>query len=314
MVSLDPQLAQLIASALQSDSDLSGLTGAVKNPLMMWLSGAYDPMREMQTANSELFSTYAGNPDYPGVNAIINLIQNGADKFKVMTAAKSAANRDIFDSATFDQLAGQLWEDYNENRPGGKNDWWAKNNLYRPEDVYSETNLPTGAGLLNYLRDYQSKETNLLTEAERLRRIADESKSEYTRETSKKQNTHQLTGKGRQGYGSNFEPSETPRVVRNRQGYEAGGSNSGRAPVAPSTTGRQRIGIKPDGLDASAQRAKERSIQSEYDAKAAEDALKMEQYLKQRFVKGYLNATQRAGVTPLSDQVRQMAQFLPKSK
>ena len=311
MVTLDPQLAQLIMSALQSDSDLSGLTSGVKNPLMMYLSGAYDPMLSMRQSDSELWSTYAGNPEYPGVNMILDLIQNGADKFQVMTAAKSAVNRDIFDSATFDQLAGQLWDDYNENRPGGKNDFWAKNNLYRPEDVYSETNLPTGAGLLNYLRDYQSKETNLLTEAERLRKIADESSQEYK---SAVRPGKPGVNKNRQGWKPEpiDESTQSPAVNRNRQGFKP--PSSGMTAGGPARDKNRQGWVDPSVSEETGNRLKEKSIQAGYDAKAAEDALKMEQYLKQRFVKGYLNAAEKAGVTPLNDQLTQMARFLPKSK
>jgi hypothetical protein len=307
---MDPQLAQLILTALQSDSDLSGLTGAVKNPLMQYLSGAYDPMAGMQGTNSELWSTYAGNPDYPGVNMIIDLIQNNADKFQVMTAAKSAANRDIFDSATFDQLAGQLWDDYNKNRPGGENDFWSKNNLYRPEDVYSESNLPSKAGLLNYLRDYQSKETNLLTEAERLRKIADESSKEYK----------SAVPSGKPGVNKNrkgFKPETTdgatqsPSPNKNRQGFKP--PSSGMAPTNPTRDKNRQGWVNPSVSEETGNKLKQKSIQAGYDAKAAEDALKMEQYIKQQFVKGYLDRAQERGITPLNDQLRQMAQFLPKS-
>jgi hypothetical protein len=307
---MDPQLAQLILTALQSDSDLSGLTAGVKNPLVMYLSGAYDPTLSMRQPSSELLSKYAGNPEFPGVNMIIDLIQNGADKFQVMTAAKSAANRDIFDSATFDQLAGQLWDDYNENRPGGSNDFWAKNNLYRPEDVYSENNLPSKAGLLNYLRDYQSKETNLLTEAERLRKIADESSKEYK---SAVPSGKPGVNRNRQGFKPEpiDESTQSPSVNRNRQGFKP--PSSGMTPGGPARDKNRQGWVNPSVSEETGNRLKEKSIQAGYDAKAAEDALKMEQYLKKRFVDGYLRRANERGITPLNDQLRQMAQFLPKS-
>jgi hypothetical protein len=314
---MDPQLAQLILTALQSDSDLSGLTNAVKNPLMQYLSGSYNPMVGMQGNSSELLSKYAGNPEFPGVNMIIDLIQNGADKFQVMTAAKSAANRDIFDSTTFDQLAGQLWDDYNENRPGGSNDFWSKNMLSRPEDVYSESNLPSKAGLLNYLRDYQSKETNLLTEAERLRKQADEADKEYKSANPVKTDI----SKARTGRQRNISTASNPEVnigqAKTGRQRNISSAKNPEVNIGQAKTGRQRniseAGRSKGFTPEETLEKKNRSIQAGYDAKAAEDELKMEQYIKKQFVKGYLDRAQERGITPLNDQLRQMAQFLPKS-
>jgi hypothetical protein len=352
---MDPQLAQLILTALQSDSDLSGLNNAVKNPLMQYLSGSYNPMAGMQETNSELWSTYAGNPKYPGVNAILDLIQSGADKFRVMTAAKSAANRDIFDSTTFDQLAGQLWDDYNENRPGGKNDFWGKAGLARPEDIYSSENMPSNPQFNSQLMEMEQRMQGVESEAAKARARADESKRalgplfgkniksggliDYLKndpegyaiakkagvspgfitpdgKTNKQLTVRELVGNKAGNMSTKqmidfLQNSEEGKKILKQRGIRSdaitanGGIRYAKAYVSDLFKDGTRAQSKP--------RERDEYYARDFAAKQLEDELKMEQYIKKQFVKGYLDRAQERGITPLNDQLRQMAQFLPKS-
>lgn len=174
---MDPILAQAILKLLQGDSDLSGLTGAAKNPLMMYLSGAYNPLAGMEQTQSPLFTQYAGNPEFPSVNQIISLIQQGADEFMVKSTAKKMGDSyssDGFDSDTFVQLAGQLHKDFTKNKPGGENDFWAKQGLARPEDIYSVDNLPSDPVLNTRLQESMLKEQELTRQAGQLRSRAEQ--------------------------------------------------------------------------------------------------------------------------------------------
>jgi hypothetical protein len=175
---MDPQLAAAILQLMQSDSDLSGVTNTAKNPLMMYLAGAYDPSLNLGGRGGELFSKYAGDPEYPAVNQIINLIEQGADKYQIKTEATRMGlgmNTDIFDSDTFESLADGLYEEYNKNKAGGENDLWPKA-LARPEDVYSSENMPSSPKFNSSLMDMQEKVKGLESEAAKARARADESK------------------------------------------------------------------------------------------------------------------------------------------
>lgn len=169
---MDPVLAQAILQLLQGDKDLSGLTGAAKQPLLQYLSGAYNPMSGLEQTQTPLWTQYAGNPEYPAVNEIINLVQQGADEFQVKSAANRMANMmntDIFDSDTFVQLAGQLQKDFSKNKPGGEDDYWAKTGLARPEDIYSIDNLPSDPVLNTRMQESMLKEQELTRNAQQLR-------------------------------------------------------------------------------------------------------------------------------------------------
>jgi hypothetical protein len=176
---MDPRLAALILQLMQSDSDLSGVTNTAKNPLMMYLAGAYDPSLNLGARGGELFSQYAGNPEYPAVNKIINLIEQDADKFQVKTAATKMGvgmDTDIFDSATFESLADSLYDEYNKNKPGGENDFWGKAGLARPEDIYSSENMPSSPQFNSQLMEMQQRVQGVESEAAKARARADESK------------------------------------------------------------------------------------------------------------------------------------------
>lgn len=318
---MDPVLAQAILRMMQGDSDLSGLTGAVEKPLLMYLSGAYNPMSGVGGTNSALWTQYAGNPEYPATNEIINLITQGADEFQVKAAANRLTEKqqtDVFDSDTFVQLASALAKDYRKNQPGGENDYWSKEGLYRPEDVYTEANLPMGPQLLAYLQDYQSKESGLMEEAERLRQQADKASKEYKAAKPRKESVAQA----RSGRQRNISTATTPQVnigqAKTGRQRNISTATTPKVNLGEVKSGRQRnistagrgSGLTPDQIS----RLEDQSFEAGLAAKKAEDALKMEQYLKDQYIKGYLGGIAKSGRTPLNDQLRQMTNFMSQAR
>jgi hypothetical protein len=151
---MDEELLNLFLQATQGNKNVSSTLGNLDNPLLLFLAGQYDPMAGATPRGGELFSKYAGDPEYPAVNAIINLIEQDADKFQVKTAAAKmgvSMDTDIFDSATFESLADALYDEYTSgggSGSGGRSgsgDFWgslSRKGYRNPMDIYSSSDVP----------------------------------------------------------------------------------------------------------------------------------------------------------------------------
>jgi hypothetical protein len=146
---MDPEILNLFLQATQGNKNVNSTLGNLDNPLLLFLAGQYLPPSGGMAGGGQLASRYAGNPEYPAVNEILNEISTGADEFQVGTKAKAlvaAGNVDGFDSGEFEQLAQELHkESRGEGSSSSSKDYWSKmgqSGFASPLDIYNEQTVP----------------------------------------------------------------------------------------------------------------------------------------------------------------------------
>jgi hypothetical protein len=146
---MDPEILNLFLQATQGNKNVNSTLGNLDNPLLLFLAGQYLPPSGGMAGGGQLASRYAGNPEYPAVNEILNEISTGADEFQIGTKAKAlvaAGNVDGFDSGEFEQLAQELHkESRGEGSSSSSKDYWSKmgqSGFASPLDIYNEQTVP----------------------------------------------------------------------------------------------------------------------------------------------------------------------------
>lgn len=167
---MDPEIMNLYLQAKGGKSDTSFLN-SLNNPWLTYLAGAYDPMSQQAGGAGTLWSNYAGNPEYPVVQDIIQKIQGGADPYYISSyidgLVANGTDLNGFQDADLKGLAKGLYNEYTgksggSSKGGGNNaNWWAKAGFRNPTDVYTTADVPLNADIRKMMVEQQRKSTNI---------------------------------------------------------------------------------------------------------------------------------------------------------
>lgn len=155
---IDPVLMQLFAASRQkgANRNASSVLGNLDNPYLAYLAGVYDPVSAemMNEPSSDLIARYAGDPNYPAVNQVIQQIQAGMDPYQISsfaTALSGGEPVDNFQPSDFERLAVDMQKEYSSGGKSGKPDIWQKAGLRNPLDRYSEMDVPMSKDLMRMI-------------------------------------------------------------------------------------------------------------------------------------------------------------------
>lgn len=150
---MDPELLNLFLAASKAQGGRSKVLSALNNPWIAMLSGAYDPVAaqgDTVAGSGQLWNTYAGNPDYPELQSIINTISQGGDQYQVqeqvnrVLGGKDTAG--FFSADNLSKLAQGLYKEYTgggtSSGKAAKQDVFSKAGIRSPLDVYTAQDVP----------------------------------------------------------------------------------------------------------------------------------------------------------------------------
>lgn len=335
---MDEELLQLFLEAKKGNRNVAGLLNNLDNEMLAFLAGVYTPDVD-QGGMGTLWSSYAGNPDYPVVQDIISKIEGGADPYYLGSYIDSlGGNTDSFQPEDLKGLTRALYKEYTGSKK--KDDVWSKAGLRSPLDVYSVEDVPISesvAKLIEPTRElYNQRFQELQGAQSRSRRAQQESlQFEPGRKALKEakpawqqQIINRIIDPEGAGIFPEFIEKRKMPLVKGTVGEVAAGAasdvlSSGAALTAALLFGKGWNPFKKGSRRTDFSKAekamsqKQKALQAEA---AAEEAGREEEWAARRANaaanremaqrRGVLRAYQEMGITPAKDQMRTLLSYL----
>lgn len=345
---MDEEILSLFLSALQGNKNVSGTLGNIDNPLLVYLSGQYNPLAGISSGGAgQIAARYAGNAEYPAVNQLLAQIQQGDDEYQYGTAVKAliAQNQtDGLDSAQFESLAKDLYDESTGNVDSSRKSVWDKAGLSDPTDIYSMENLPNRPGLNNVLSQFAASRQVQQQELERASKLAEEKRKSvsplYGKEFTNKELVRYLsedpegqklakdrgidmTKVSSEGDVYSWRGTKRPkRWVLDPRNITEGISSDlyrfaedlGRTVTGGRTKTLQEAVGGTGKIIAGKEKQRKAYEEAQSKAKSIEDQMKLDEYRANKFANEYLKLVQAKGDTPLSDQLKGVMGFLASNR
>jgi hypothetical protein len=174
-IGMDPEIAALFLGARDNNKNVSGVLNNLDSPMLALLAGVYDPVSAQGggAGGGQMWSKYAGNTDYPFVQEIMQLIQNGADPFYLnshIDAKSGKADFGGFQAEDMKGLAKALHAEYNGTDSGGGGDGGGRGGsrddglpswLRNPTDMYTAADVPLSRKNLQYINELAANDEEM---------------------------------------------------------------------------------------------------------------------------------------------------------
>jgi hypothetical protein len=171
---MDPEIAALFLGARDNNKNVSGLLNNIDSSVLALLAGVYDPLSAQGRSGGQLWSSYAGNPDYPVVQDIQQKIQGGADPYYLNSYIDGLVANKVdlngFQDADLKGLAKGLYNEYNGKGSGsgggsGGGDDDLPSWLRDPTDVYTTQDLPMTPKLKEMISELRKNDATYKAES-----------------------------------------------------------------------------------------------------------------------------------------------------
>jgi hypothetical protein len=170
---MDPEIAALFLGARDNNKNVSSVLNNLDSSVLALLAGVYDPLAAQGGSGGQLWSSYAGNPDYPVVQDIQQKIQGGADPYYLNSYIDGLVANKVdlngFQDADLKGLAKGLYNEYNGKGSGGGGGGGGDDDLPSwlrdPTDVYTTQDLPMTPKLQEMISELRENDATYKAES-----------------------------------------------------------------------------------------------------------------------------------------------------